>query len=77
MLKKILFFTFTTLLCCTFAMGQYVTPETGKAYHILTPGKDYHCMVANYKDNIIETMAKSNNAYEQMWILENIWILGR
>ena len=70
MLKKFLFITMTTLLCCTFAMGQYVAPETGKAYRILTPGKDYHCMVANYKDNLIETMAKSNNAYEQMWILE-------
>ena len=27
-------------------------------------------MVANYKENIIEVMEKSNNAYEQMWILE-------
>ena len=61
MLKKFLFITMTTLLCCTFAMGQYVAPETGKAYRILTPGKNYDCMVANYKDNLIETMPKSNN----------------
>ena len=70
MLKKALFLTFATLLCCSIAWGQYTTPETGKAYRMLTPGQNYKCMTANYKDNKIETMAKNNNAYDQMWILE-------
>ena len=70
MLKKHLFLTLTTLLCCSVAFGQYVVPETGKAYRILTPGKNYQCMAANYKDNIIQNMDKSENAYEQMWIIE-------
>ena len=69
-MKKHLLLTLATLLCCTLAWGQYVKPEAGKAYRILTPGKDYHCMAANYKENLIETMAKSDNGYEQMWVLE-------
>ena len=70
MLKKHLLLTIATLLCCSVAWGQYKVPEAGKAYRILTPGKNYHCMAANYKDNIIQTMAASANAYEQMWVLE-------
>ena len=69
-MKKQLLFTLATLLCCTLAWGQYVAPEVGKAYRILNAGRSYHCMAANYKANIIETMAKSDNAYDQMWILE-------
>ena len=69
-MRKQLLLTLATLLCCTLVWGQYVAPEVGKAYRILTPGKSYQCMAANYKENIIETMAKSNNAYEQMWVLE-------
>ena len=70
MLKRLLFITLTTLLCCNIAWAQYVAPETGKAYRILNAHKNYKGMVANYKENIIEVMEKSNNAYEQMWILE-------
>ena len=69
-MRKQLLLTLATLFCCTLVWGQYVAPEVGKAYRILTPGKSYQCMAANYKENIIETMAKSNNAYEQMWVLE-------
>ena len=71
MLKKHLFMMFVTLLCCSIAWGQYLIPQSGKAYRILTPGKSYHCMSANYKENIIQTMAKADNAYEQMWVLES------
>lgn len=70
MLKKFLLITLTTLLCCNIAWGQYTYPEAGKAYRILTPGKNYRCMSANYKDNIIKTMDKNINAYEQMWVIE-------
>ncbi len=70
MLKKYLFMTLATLLCCSVAWGQYSAPEAGKAYRILTPGKNYDCMSADYKQNMIKTMAKGDNAYEQMWVLE-------
>lgn len=70
MLKKFLFVTLVTLLNCSIAWGQYTTPETGKAYRMLTPGQNYKCMTANYKDNIIQTMEKNSKAYDQMWILE-------
>ena len=70
MLKRLLFITFATLLCCNIAWAQYTSPTPGKAYRILNANKDYKGMVANYKENIIEVMEKSNNAYEQMWILE-------
>ena len=70
MFKKYLFMTFATLLCCSVAWGQYSAPQAGKAYRILTPGKNYDCMSADYKQNLIKTMAKGDNAYEQMWILE-------
>ena len=70
MLKRLLFITLATLLCCNVAWAQYVAPETGKAYRILNYHKNYQGMVANYKENIIEVMEKNNNAYEQMWILE-------
>ena len=69
-MKKLLLSTLATLLCCALAWGQYVEPEPGKVYRILNAGRSYHCMAANYKMNIIETMTKSDNAYEQMWILE-------
>ena len=69
-MKKLLLSTLATLLCCALAWGQYVEPEAGKVYRILNAGRSYHCMAANYKMNIIETMTKSDNAYEQMWILE-------
>lgn len=70
MLKRYLLLALTTLLCCNTAWAQYVAPETGKVYRILNAHKNYQGMVANYKENIIEVMEKSNNAYEQMWILE-------
>ena len=70
MLKRLLFITLATLLCCNVAWAQYVAPETGKAYRILNYHKNYQGMVANYKENIIEVMEKSDNTYEQMWILE-------
>lgn len=69
-MKKLLLSTLATLLCCALAWGQYVEPEPGKVYRILNAGRGYHCMAANYKTNIIETMTKSDNAYDQMWILE-------
>ena len=62
--------TIATLLCCSIAWGQYSAPEAVKAYRILTPGKNYDCMSADYKQNMIKTMAKGDNAYEQMWVLE-------
>ena len=70
MLRNFLFLTLATLLCCSVAWGQYSVPEAGKAYRIMTPGKDYQCMSADYKENMIKTMPKGNNAYEQMWVLE-------
>ena len=70
MIKKYLFMTIATLLCCSIAWGQYSAPEAGKAYRILTPGKNYDCMSADYKQNMIKTMPKGTNAYEQMWVLE-------
>ena len=70
MLKRLLFITLASLLSFNIAWAQYVAPETGKAYRILNANKNYQGMVANYKENIIEVMEKSNNAYEQMWILE-------
>ncbi|MBE6304280.1 MAG: hypothetical protein E7089_10195 [Bacteroidales bacterium] len=70
MLKKLLLVTLAALLCPNISWAQYVAPETGKAYRILNAHKNYQGMVANYKENIIEVMEKSNNAYEQMWILE-------
>ncbi len=69
-MKKHLLLTLSTMLCCMLAWGQYVKPEAGKVYRIFAPGRYYNCMAANYKANIIETLPKSDNAYEQMWILE-------
>lgn len=72
MLKKYLLTVFSILLYCNMAWSQYSVPQSGKAYRILTPGKNYNCMSADYKENLIYSREKDENAYEQMWILEDI-----